>query len=68
MIAENIQKVKKNMAEAARRSGRPSSSVQLVAVSKTKPVEALMEAYDAGIRFRRFWRNMTSCLRMQDFI
>ena len=50
MIAENIQKVKKNIAEAARRSGRPSSSVLLVAVSKTKPVEALIEAYDAGIR------------------
>ena len=50
MIAENIQKVKKDIAEAARRSGRPASSVLLVAVSKTKPIEALKEAYDAGIR------------------
>ena len=50
MIAENIKKVKKNIAEAARRSGRPASSVLLVAVSKTKPIEALKEAYDAGIR------------------
>ena len=50
MIADNIRKVKKDIAEAARRSGRPSSSVLLLAVSKTKPVEALKEAYDAGIR------------------
>ncbi|MDP3434325.1 MAG: YggS family pyridoxal phosphate-dependent enzyme [Bacteroidota bacterium] len=39
-IAENIEKVKANLPE----------KVRLVAVSKTKPAELLMEAYDCGQR------------------
>lgn len=40
MIAENLEKIKSNL----------PSHVTLVAVSKTKPVEVLMEAYHAGQR------------------
>jgi pyridoxal phosphate enzyme (YggS family) len=40
MIAENIKEIKSNLSE----------NVTLVAVSKTKPVEDLQEAYNAGQR------------------
>ncbi len=43
-IADNIDHVEKRIAEACERSGRPRESVQLIAVSKTKPVSDLMEA------------------------
>lgn len=50
MIAENIALVKKNMEAACNRAGRNPQEVSLIAVSKTKPVELLREAYDAGCR------------------
>ena len=50
MITENISEVRKNMEEACRVSGRNPEEVSLIAVSKTKPVSMLQEAYDAGCR------------------
>lgn len=50
MITENISEVRKNMEEACRASGRNPEEVSLIAVSKTKPVSMLQEAYDAGCR------------------
>lgn len=50
MIRDNILEVRKNMEEACRRAGRELSDVSLIAVSKTKPVPMLQEAYDAGCR------------------
>lgn len=50
MITENITLVKKNMEEACRRAGRNPKAAALIAVSKTKPVEMLREAYEAGCR------------------
>jgi PLP dependent protein len=38
------------VAEACRRAGRPARSVELLAVSKLQPLEALREAYAAGVR------------------
>ncbi len=49
MIKENLNKVRKNIDEAAAKAGR-TDPVTLIAVSKTKPVEMLREAYDAGVR------------------
>lgn len=48
VIAENIQKVHKNIEAACKRAGRDVSEVTLIAVSKTKPVEMLKEAVEAG--------------------
>ena len=48
MITENLKAVKSNISQAALRAGRDPSEVLLVAVSKTKPNEMVMEAYDAG--------------------
>lgn len=50
MIQENIKNVEKLIAKACQKAGRAKSEVTLVAVSKTKPVNLLKEAYDAGIR------------------
>jgi hypothetical protein len=49
-IAGNLAAVRERIAQAARRSGRDADAVTLVAVSKTKPLAAVMEAYAAGQR------------------
>lgn len=50
MIKENIQKVKENIAAACHRAGREEAEVTLIAVSKTKPLSMIEEAYAAGMR------------------
>lgn len=50
MLKENLINVEKNIANACERSGRDRDEVTLIAVSKTKPVEVLKEAYDLGVR------------------
>lgn len=49
-IAENLGRVREQIENAAQRAGRPSSEITLVAVSKTFPVQAILEAYEAGAR------------------
>ncbi len=49
-IRENLKEVENNIAEACQKAGRDRSEVTLIAVSKTKPVEMLQEAYDCGCR------------------
>ena len=49
-IAMNYAEVKSRMEAACVRAGRDPKEVTLIAVSKTKPVSMLMEAYDAGAR------------------
>ncbi len=50
MISDNIRKVKEKIAQSCERAGRADNEVTLIAVSKTKPVALLKQAYDAGIR------------------
>ena len=50
MLAENLQQVNTNIEKACAAVGRAPSEITLVAVSKTKPVSMLQEAYDAGAR------------------
>ena len=47
-IFENLELVKQKLRDAAERSGRPSSDVELLAVSKTFPPRIIQEAADAG--------------------
>ncbi|WXL25363.1 YggS family pyridoxal phosphate-dependent enzyme [Ectopseudomonas mendocina] len=49
-IAENIAKVGKRIDAAMQAANRESSAVGLLAVSKTKPAEAIREAFSAGLR------------------
>ena len=48
MISENIAEVRRRIDDACRRAGRDPDEVILIAVSKTKPVRDLLEAYHAG--------------------
>jgi PLP dependent protein len=47
-IADNLRRVRGRIAEAAIRAGRRPEEITLVAVSKTKPVEAVRSALAAG--------------------
>jgi pyridoxal phosphate enzyme (YggS family) len=47
-IAENLRRVKDRIANAALAAGRRPEDITLVAVSKTKPAEAVAEALAAG--------------------
>ncbi|HEY1050121.1 MAG TPA: YggS family pyridoxal phosphate-dependent enzyme, partial [Prosthecobacter sp.] len=47
-ISESLQAIRERITTAAARSGRDASSVELLAVSKTFPVEVIQEAVDAG--------------------
>lgn len=48
-IADNIKSVKSDIEKAAKLSGRDVSSIKLIAVTKTKPIEMLKEAEVAGL-------------------
>ena len=50
MVKENLQKVEDNITAACERAGRKRENVTLIAVSKTKPMEMIVEAYEAGKR------------------
>ena len=50
MLKEQLADVQSKVAAACKRAGRDESEVTLIAVSKTKPVEMLEEAYDLGVR------------------
>jgi pyridoxal phosphate enzyme (YggS family) len=49
-IASRLNAIRERIAAAAQSAGRDPSSVRLVAVSKTFPIEAVREAYEAGHR------------------
>lgn len=50
MLKENLADIEAKIVKACENSGRQRDDVTLIAVSKTKPVETLKEAYDLGVR------------------
>jgi len=50
LFAERLEKVEQRIAAACEKAGRPRESVTLLAVSKTKPPEAVREAAECGLR------------------
>ena len=50
MVKENLITVQNKVNDACERAGRKTDEVTLIAVSKTKPVSMLLEAYNAGAR------------------
>jgi PLP dependent protein len=48
LIAENLERVREQIAEAARKSNRRVEDVELVAISKTHEAEKVSEAVEAG--------------------
>ncbi|KXF80133.1 YggS family pyridoxal phosphate-dependent enzyme [Enterovibrio coralii] len=49
-IKQNLEQVTSQIDSAAQKCGRDAFGVQLLAVSKTKPIEAIAEAIQAGLR------------------
>lgn len=49
-IKENLSEVRENIRKACKKAGRNAEDVTLIAVSKTKPLSMLEEAYEAGAR------------------
>jgi pyridoxal phosphate enzyme (YggS family) len=47
---QRLEKVELRITDACKKAGRPRDSVRLLAVSKTKPPEAIREAADCGLR------------------
>ena len=48
LIAENLERVREQIASAAAKSGRSADDVELVAITKTHPAEKVREANEAG--------------------
>ncbi len=49
-IQRNLHRIQREIGQACQRAGRAEGEVTLIAVSKTKPIELLREAYDGGTR------------------
>ena len=49
-IAQNLERIRNQVADACARAHRPEAEVSLMAVSKVHPVEALLEAHASGQR------------------
>ena len=47
-IAENLERVRAQIIEAAKKSGRSTDDIELVAISKTHEAEKVRAAFDAG--------------------
>jgi pyridoxal phosphate enzyme (YggS family) len=47
-IAENLERVRSQIADAAKKSGRAFNDIELVAISKTHEAEKVRAAFDAG--------------------
>lgn len=67
MLKENLEKVEENIQAACDRAGRKRDEVTLIAVSKTKPVEMLQEAYDLGVRITEKTKHRNWLLNMKSF-
>ena len=50
MVTEKYKAVDRRVCEAAARAGRDRQEIVLIAVSKTKPVELVLELADAGVK------------------
>lgn len=48
LLQKNLHEVQSRINASAIRSGRDPSNIQLIAVSKTKPVDAIQDLYQAG--------------------
>ncbi len=49
MVAKNLNIIRKEIVQAAVACGRPSSEINLIGVSKKKPIEMVAEAFASGL-------------------
>ena len=68
MLKDNLIEVEEHIKKACEKSGRNPEDVCLVAVSKTKPQEDIMQIYECDslerIMFRRWWTRQIHFLRI----
>ncbi len=50
-IKENVDRIREVISETALKCGRRSEDIILLAASKTQPVEKIVQAYEAGVRY-----------------
>ncbi len=50
-IKKNVERIKEIIKDTAEKCGRDEKEIILLAASKTQPVEKLIQAYEAGIRY-----------------
>ncbi|MGN0318804.1 MAG: YggS family pyridoxal phosphate-dependent enzyme [Lachnospira sp.] len=50
MLKDNLEQVKNRITSACEKAGRNPDEVTLIAVSKTKPNDMIMEVYECGVR------------------
>ena len=48
-IADNVARVRERISRAAERAGRSNAAITLVAVTKTQPVDRILQAVEAGV-------------------
>jgi uncharacterized pyridoxal phosphate-containing UPF0001 family protein len=58
-ISSNIASVRQRVLDAIVSNNRPEGSVRLVAVSKTKPLELLVAAYEVFCSIHMFVRDIS---------
>lgn len=66
MLKSNLETVKENIRKACERAGRKEEEVQLIAVSKTKPVSDIMEVYSCGQRLFGENKVQEMCSKMDE--
>ena len=49
MIADNLANVKRRIASACEKAGRPQTEVKLICVTKEAPVDKIAEAISLGV-------------------
>ena len=49
MIAQNLDAISKKIGEATIAAGRDVSEITLIGVTKTKPLEMIKKAFEAGL-------------------
>jgi len=47
-VAENLERVRGQITQAAAKAGRSTNDIELVAITKTHPAEKVREAVEAG--------------------
>ena len=50
-LANNLEAIEERIARACMRSGRKREEITLMAVSKFQPIEAVIQAWEAGLRY-----------------
>jgi len=65
-VAENLERVSRQIAEAARKSGRAASEIELVAISKTHDSGHVQEAVDAGQKLFGESRVQEACSKIPE--